>query len=668
MRTRHGPRPREVSHLVLDLFRARGRPSAPAAGGVPADPGEQGRALFFLGAGCSASAGIPLAAKVAKEAIKDLASKYGLEPAPPDEKQALARLIDEGRIPERFRPKDDEVLWGSLYSYVFSDHYKHLNEQRDLLSKLIDVDGYKLNWAHACLGALVEERYIHTILTTNFDQLALQGVIRTGIVPVVADALESLSRISPTPKRPQIVHLHGSMHTYELRNSFAALRETEHDRGLQVMMMSILKEASVLVVVGYAGGEEGIMALLQRAADSSPKMVVYWIAYENDYAMLSKQAKRFLNSGENKDFILGQRADDFFNSLAGELGVGAPKWIKNPLGVLETQSIILYGKNSSEDVARLAASYKERVTFASNNGRRKDTLEDRVTELRSALKFKDAAEIIEREEASYASQPTLLRLHARSLFAHYKKHSSSADPYLHRAISEFFEIRRSDPSGPPEDTALLIEALLSRFDSLAGDSPDGATTLQEIKEAATLCQASIDRAADPNNWSLMDFYKAEALQLEAERLYRDGDEEQKIATRSKRQPLHDGAARAYREALTPLTRSDPVKARECKEGLAGALSCLAECDGKSLLTDAQLREARALFQEVVDLAKINTPDHEYAGALENLATVIHTIGDHFPDERELAHQQEAEHLRVALAVYEDLEDEDGVERVQRRLS
>src|SRR3546814_1137383 len=48
-------------------------------------------------------------------------------------------------------------------------------------------------------------------------------------------------------------------------------------------MMSLLKHATVLVVVGYAGGEEGVMNLLQYAARTIPRMVVYWVAYEKSY-------------------------------------------------------------------------------------------------------------------------------------------------------------------------------------------------------------------------------------------------------------------------------------------------------------------------------------------------------------------------------------------------
>lgn len=667
MRSRLGPRPREVSQLVLDLFRARGRLGAPAFEGRRAGSGEQGRALFLIGAGCSASAGIPLAAEVARRAVQRLEEVYGL-PSSGDASRALEQLVREGNIPERYRaPTGEAPPWGRLYSYIFSEHYKHPNEQRELLSDLLEAGDPKLNWAHACLGALVQERYVHTVLTTNFDQLALQGVIRTGIVPVVADGLESLSRISPTPRRPQIVHLHGSMHTYELRNSFSALQETQQDVGLQTMMMGILKEAAVLVVVGYAGGEEGIMTLLQRAADALPRMVVYWVAYDSDYAALSERARRFLETGENKFFILGQNADDFFNSVVGELGVGAPRWIKDPLDVLVDQSNNLVDGGSSEDVRLLVESYKRRVSFASQRGRQQDGLADRVVAARSALRFKEAAEAIEREEPGYRSDPTLLRLHAHSLFSHYKRHSESAADDLDRAIDEFLELDRVTPTRAVEDAKLLIEALRSRIEGLADQDPGRGASLVQMKEHAIATQGALDRGTNPFDWSLMEFFKAEADQLRAEDLYRDDDPEAKERTKSVRMPMHQEAMEAYRTALPELTRKDPVKARECKEGLAGALSGLAECEGRTPISDARVREARTFFQEVVDSARVNTPGREYAGALENLATNLQMMAEHFKEERELARQEERKLLETAMAVYRDLEDDDGAARIGRRL-
>ena len=71
---------------------------------------------------------------------------------------------------------------------------------------------------HLCLGELVKRRSPSTVLTTNFDQLVLSGMARAGVLPVVCDGIESLNRIAGAPRHPQLVELHGSRHTYLLRN------------------------------------------------------------------------------------------------------------------------------------------------------------------------------------------------------------------------------------------------------------------------------------------------------------------------------------------------------------------------------------------------------------------------------------------------------------------
>src|SRR5690348_11670541 len=103
----------------------------------------------------------------------------------------------------------DGSHWKALYSLFFETHLKSPNAQRDVINEIIDQAQNRLNWAHACLGELVDQRYVHTVLTTNFDQLVVQGIIRTGLLPVTADGLEALNRITGKPRHPQVVHLHG---------------------------------------------------------------------------------------------------------------------------------------------------------------------------------------------------------------------------------------------------------------------------------------------------------------------------------------------------------------------------------------------------------------------------------------------------------------------------
>ena len=208
---RPGLRARTVRDVARDLLLARDpkpKPVTDADGDTPIPSpdiwqvrGQRGRAIFLVGAGVSASAGIPLAAEVAKECVKILAHRYlsskdnviiHLTP-----EAALDKLIEASRIPEHYKSSSLGPNWVGLYTYIFAEHLKSPNHQREVIASIIGEREFSLNWAHSCLGHLVKERYIHTVLTTNFDQLVLQGIIRTGIMPVVADGLESLTRISP---------------------------------------------------------------------------------------------------------------------------------------------------------------------------------------------------------------------------------------------------------------------------------------------------------------------------------------------------------------------------------------------------------------------------------------------------------------------------------------
>lgn len=669
-----GPRPREIAQLVEDLHRAQGTP--PAADGQ-GTPGEQGRAVFLIGAGCSASAGIHLASGVARDAVIHLAKTYHVSSST-DAIEALTALVDQDKFPEEFRPKDKTAKWGELYSYLFSEHMKHPNEQRELISNLVGDREYALNWAHACLGALVEKRFVHTILTTNFDQLALQGVIRTGIVPVVADGLESLTRISPTPKRPQVVHLHGSMHTYELRNSYAALRETESDRGLQVMMMSLLKEASVLIILGYAGGEEGVMTLLQYAAQALPRMVVYWIAFEDDFDLLSPRAKALLNTGENKFFMLGQRADDFFNKLVGELGIGAPDWIRRPLEVLEKQAEIAFDEPPSSDVARLVEAYKSRIsTAAKQHGTGVESPVDRATELRSALKFEEAAAEIAKVDG-YEADDELLSLHANSMFRQYKRRPDIVDRLvLNKAIDELKTLIERSKTPRIPDTITYIEALREQSESSKTDEADAtsASIAALIEETASNAQATLQKGEHLKEWSLMEFYIAESIQAQAEQARREAEREKGTTPSDQAKERSDErkkrlskARQAYVAALPGLSAKDAIKARECKEGLAGALIGMSEYEGEGSTAASHLREAQTLFREVVEFTRMNTPGEEYAGALENLADAMRSMRSKFPDEAHGSREEEVEVLRAALGVYEGIGSTDGAARMSRLLA
>lgn len=302
---------------------------------VPKDDKKgQGKALFLIGAGCSASTGIPLAREIASEVCLEAANrlKNNKEVSFEDgeHEKAFKWLQKTGRLPKNITL---DLAYGELFK-------KQVNKtlQREVILRAAEKSKRQINWAHICLGEMVGLRAVHTVLTTNFDLLVLEGIARAGILPIIADGLESILRISSKPEFPQVVHLHGSLHTYRLRGSPSGVKGQELSKAIS----GFLKDSNCMVIVGYSGREEGIMKLLIKAAQSIPKSQetpIYWIQRNESPDELPASAKKLLNArGKNGVLIAGIDADNFLFKLMQKTGFGTPEWFKKPIGLLKKRA------------------------------------------------------------------------------------------------------------------------------------------------------------------------------------------------------------------------------------------------------------------------------------------------------------------------------------------
>jgi hypothetical protein len=625
---RPGLRSRIVEQLARDLLLARDKPppepEPPTDSEMPIETkesvdigeiqGRRGRAIFLLGAGCSRSAGIPLAAEVAERCARILALRYAPPrkeaPIYPDSKTALAALVERKVVPQHYLLSSGDGDWGPLYNYFFAEHLKSPNQQREVISAVIGDREFDLNWAHACLGALVQRRYVHTVLTTNFDQLALQGIVRAGITPVVADGLESLTRISPSPVRPQIVHLHGSMHTYDLRNSPTALNETGDDSNFKTMMMSLLKQSTILVIVGYAGGEEGVMRLIQHAAENIPRMVIYWVAYERSYAGLSPRARMLLETGENKFFIPDKDADRFFQRLMRELGEGQPEWVVDPIQALVSQGKRMRS-NDDPEIKALINDYRRRTENARKTREKGgDDILVGALQARCEGDFNTAVRML---KPIHTKSRRHHKLYALSLQNAYDLDPDANAEMIDTAVVEFRRLSSTARGDNRfDDLVSLVEALFDKLDAPEDDDTPRNVLLAEIGTGIRLLRKRMPDLA-PGKRALLDFYEARALQ------------EQGVGAEGG--PPDRSVIEAYRRSVADVSALGD-KGGEARDGLAQAL--VTHCD--ALLQRGEpdkearrqcrndLNEAISIHHELVERAWYNEPASNFAGALENLAS------------------------------------------------
>lgn len=296
-----------------------------------------GRTIFMLGAGCSISAGIPGAIAVAQRMVRVVAVRLNLCDGTADASECYYRLVAARRLDARSiaNPKGsapaDAIDWYKIYDDMFDRHYATPDQVRELFDDLVRETKGAINWAHLCLGEIVAQRFISTVLTTNFDQLALSGMARAGILPVICDGVESLNKITGVPKHPQLVELHGSRHSYLLRNAkedVAAMGDSPQTYGV---VDKLLQNATTFVIVGYGGREDGVMDQLVRAAKNFPDKYLFWINHSKDPAQIGDKVRAFLSTSRNARLFPDQDADRFFLDLSRALKIGAPGAIAKPL-------------------------------------------------------------------------------------------------------------------------------------------------------------------------------------------------------------------------------------------------------------------------------------------------------------------------------------------------
>src|SRR5712692_3168230 len=263
------------------------------------------RFAFFLGAGCSVTAGVPLGEEMTKRLTKKLYCGYS-------RKQEGAVSDDEKELLDWVRKQD----WYPKESYSASERIAReysacmaectAKERQEFVLSCIGEAKGKINWAHIYLGQLVAAGYVKTILTTNFDNLALRAILLHGQIPFVCDHPRLADRLLPNPSVPQIVHLHGSALFYDMKNTQEEVAELDYPL---MTFIDALTRLNGLVVVGYRGEESAVMST------SSER---FWRAGEGGEGV----GKKLVRGGA------GEGGDE-------GLGLGLPPFLTDPLRYLQ---------------------------------------------------------------------------------------------------------------------------------------------------------------------------------------------------------------------------------------------------------------------------------------------------------------------------------------------
>ena len=230
--------------------------------------------IFLLGAGASYSSGIPLAGEMVEKIARwEYCKENNLSTDDPRirrsdwypwlEKQNWYRK-DLGSA-DNFPDAVENILQPSESRRLFFE---------DILDTEVPAgDGFEY------MVKLMEQKRIHTVLTTNFDAVLL-NLCRANRRLHHVNAIQTpydCTTISTNPQRPQLIYLHGSVQHYTDRNTLAEVNEGLNP-DLVARLIPLLRDHP-LIVIGYRGAEPSIMRHLlidNAAAANGYRHGIYW--------------------------------------------------------------------------------------------------------------------------------------------------------------------------------------------------------------------------------------------------------------------------------------------------------------------------------------------------------------------------------------------------------
>lgn len=231
-----------------------------------------GNIAWFLGAGASAPAGVPtgydmiLDFKATLYAQAVGLSRSQIDPTDP---------IWETRVNSHFDGAHGFPPLGSPdeYSVAFEAMYPDPRDRRSYIEQ--QVRKGSASYPHRVLASLISAKLAPCVVTTNFDQLIERTTVvtdellaptdRANVTVSAIDSAERGERVLAENAWPLLLKLHGDYQESALKNTTNELRV--QDERQRASLVEACRRFGLLVV-GYSGRDESVMAALREAASS----------------------------------------------------------------------------------------------------------------------------------------------------------------------------------------------------------------------------------------------------------------------------------------------------------------------------------------------------------------------------------------------------------------
>ncbi|MGV8127312.1 MAG: tetratricopeptide repeat protein [Methanothrix sp.] len=239
------------------------------------DECEDSRFVFFIGAGCSISSGIPGASELVKTWLRSLKRLRTGDDSDSDNWANIEFKDYDANNPAKH------------YGKVIEELFFNSETRQKEIERL--TDGKYPGFGYTVLAKLMGHEdyggHCNAVLTVNFDDLIADALyLYTDKKPLVIVHESLVGFVRSTRKRPLILKLHGDARL-EPKNTESETNDLSDS--VKKVLKNFLAETG-LIFIGYGGHDESIAHILKELPSSALPWGVYWINDEIPQTSIEK--------------------------------------------------------------------------------------------------------------------------------------------------------------------------------------------------------------------------------------------------------------------------------------------------------------------------------------------------------------------------------------------
>ena len=345
----------------------------------------EGQCVLLIGAGCSVTAGIPLARELVQEIQREYPRAYERASRnPPSATSALALAGAYARASRNPPSATSALALAGAYARASRNPQQtqpaynavmtqlSREERRGLLQT--HIEKAKLNWAHLALAQLLSKKHVQLVLSVNFDPLLVQACGMVDFYPPIYDLAVTNEYHADRLAQNAILYLNGQHTGFVMLNSQYELEA--HKTKLEKIVQD--NKNALWVVVGYSGEADPLLQVLAKQAQFDRGL--YWLGHSAQPSQYLQDSGLFKN-GKYAHYIGAQDADNSLTTLAQRLDCFPPDILHKPIAHIQSMVEKIDFATGGEAAQAMQTKLKQRLETAAQSETPPQELSNTETEV-----------------------------------------------------------------------------------------------------------------------------------------------------------------------------------------------------------------------------------------------------------------------------------------------